>query len=229
MRSRAAGGLLVLSLLGVAGGLYLVSAKPGAGQGPRPMAVAGRFYPADAGRLRAAVEAFLEDAVPPRQERPVAVVAPHAGYVFSGQIAADAFRQAGDHDYDLVVILGTNHTRPPFRGVSFYDGEGYVTPLGMAPIDREATRALMAADADFGFRPEVHREEHSVEVQVPFVQVALPGVKIVAAVVGDSDPDLCGRLGRALARVLAGRRPLIVASSDLSHYPGTRDPSRQTG
>ncbi len=220
MRSRAAAGLLVLSLLAVAGGLYLISATPTAGPGPRPMAVAGRFYPADGGRLQAAVEAFLEDAVPPRQERPVALVAPHAGYVFSGQIAADAFRQASGHDYDLVVILGTNHTQPPFRGVSFYPGDGYLTPLGLAPIDREATRALVAADPDFGFRPEVHREEHSVEVQVPFVQVALPGVKIVAAVVGDSDPDLCGRLGRALARVLAGRRPLIVASSDLSHYPG---------
>ena len=191
--------------------------------GERPPAVAGQFYPADAGKLEAAVKAFLEDAVPPKGERPLALVVPHAGYVYSGQIAADAYRQAMGYDYDVVVILGTNHTRPGFDGVSVYTGTAYRTPLGAAPVDQDLAEALLAQDPRFTFDSRVHEKEHSVEVQVPFVQVAFPGVKILPAVVGTPDSALCARLGRALAAVLRGRRPLIVASSDLSHYPAYED------
>jgi AmmeMemoRadiSam system protein B/AmmeMemoRadiSam system protein A len=185
----------------------------------RAPAVAGRFYPDDPERLRGAIEAYLRDAIPSRGERPLALVAPHAGYIFSGQIAADAYKQAIGHDYDVVVILGTNHTTGGFAGVSIYPGGGYRTPLGIAEIDRQLAAQLTAKDPAFTYEPAVHRSEHSVEVQVPFVQVALPGVKIVAAIVGRPDPSLCERLGKALAEVLEGRRALIVASSDLSHYP----------
>jgi hypothetical protein len=191
--------------------------------GTREPAVAGRFYPADPAKLRGAVEAFLHDALPARDERPIAIVVPHAGYVFSGQIAGDAWKQAMGRGYDLVVILGTNHTTAEFRGVSVFTGAGLRTPLGVASTDRAVAASLVAADRDFGYRPEVHREEHSVEVQVPFAQVALPGVKVVEAVVGTTDADLCARFGRELARAVRGRRALIVASSDLSHYPNHDD------
>ncbi len=109
----------------------VLSADPagdGASVDVRPPAVAGRFYPANAAHLEGAVRAYLEDALPPRGARPVALVSPHAGYIFSGQIAADAYRQAMGHDYDLIVILGTNHTTAGFRGVSIYPGPGYRTP-----------------------------------------------------------------------------------------------------
>jgi AmmeMemoRadiSam system protein B/AmmeMemoRadiSam system protein A len=191
--------------------------------GERPAAVAGQFYPADPAKLEAAVRAFLHDAVPARGERPLAIVVPHAGYVFSGQIAADAFNQARGRDYDLVVILGTNHTTASFDGVSIYPAAGYRTPLGLAEIDEKAAAELAAQDPAFTFRPDVHRREHSVEVQVPFVQIAFPGVKILPMVVGGSDPELCARLGRALAEVVRDRHALIVASSDLSHYPAYED------
>ncbi|HUU45674.1 MAG TPA: AmmeMemoRadiSam system protein B [Acidobacteriota bacterium] len=185
----------------------------------RPPAVAGQFYPGDSVMLAHAVAQYMADAVTPSPERPTAIVVPHAGYVYSAQIAADAFRQAAAHDYDLIVLLGTNHTAPPFRGVSIYPGGGFQTPLGVAETDRDLAERLTAADPDFTFNASVHREEHSIEVQVPFVQTVFPDAQILAAVVGSPDPDLCARLGKALAEAVSERRVLIVASSDLSHYP----------
>jgi AmmeMemoRadiSam system protein B/AmmeMemoRadiSam system protein A len=189
----------------------------------REPAVAGRFYPGSAAALRGAVEAYLRDAVPRKGERPVALVAPHAGYIFSGQIAADAWRQAQGEAIDLVVVLGTNHTAPGFRGVAIDPAGGYRTPLGVAETDSGASEALIAADPDCVFDAGVHAREHSVEVQVPFVQLLFPKARILPAIVGSPDPELCDRLGRALGRVLSGRRALVVASSDLSHYPSAAD------
>ncbi len=191
----------------------------------RPAAVAGSFYPAEPGRLQAAVKAFLADAVPPRGTRPLALVVPHAGYVYSGQIAADAWRQAQGQDYDVVVLLGTNHTSATFRGAAVSPASGFATPIGVAEVDRRAVAALRAADPGVAVDAGVHAREHSIEVQVPFAQVALPGVPILPVVVSSEDPGFCASLGRALAKSLAGRRPLIVASSDLSHYP-TYDAAR---
>lgn len=194
------------------------AATPGAA-GVREPAVAGKFYPADPAKLRAAVEAYLADAVPARGEKPLALVAPHAGYVFSGQIAADAFKQAAGQSLDLVVILGTNHTVGPFDGASVFQGAGYRTPLGVAAVDAETAKAFLAADPVCTYKPEAHTQEHSEEVQVPFVQVLFPNAKIVTAVIGTSDLAQVTRFGNALAKVLKGKKALIVASSDLSHYP----------
>ncbi len=184
----------------------------------RPPAFAGQFYPGDPARLRAALEGFMRDALPERVSQPVALIVPHAGYIFSGQIAADGFRQAAGAPVDVVVILGTNHTSGTFRRISVYDGEGYRTPLGVARVDREIAAALVK-DGGGVFDATLHEREHSVEVQVPFVQHVFPGAAIVPVVVGAPDPEACRRFGRALAALAAGRRMLIVASSDLSHYP----------
>jgi len=194
--------------------------------GIRPPAVAGQFYPSDPAKLAKAVDDFIGDALDASTGRPIAIVCPHAGYIYSGQIAADAFKQAAPYEYDVVVVLGTNHTTAGFDGVSVYLGDGYQTPLGVARIDRELSEQLVALDDDFTFEPLVHRQEHSVEVQVPFVHRLFPDTPIVAAVVGAPNLDLCRRFGGALARVLTGRRALIVASSDLSHYPSYDDAVR---
>ena len=185
----------------------------------RPPAVAGKFYPSDGRKLEAAVKGFLEDALPPRGEKPIALFAPHAGYVYSGQIAADAYTQAVGYSYDVVVILGTNHTVQPFDGVSVFQGRGYGTPLGVAETDQSLAQALLASGSPCTYKPEAHTGEHSEEVQVPFVQVAFPKAKIVTAVVGRPDSALAERFGKALAKALKGRDALLVASSDLSHYP----------
>ncbi|MEW6753938.1 MAG: AmmeMemoRadiSam system protein B [Candidatus Latescibacterota bacterium] len=185
----------------------------------RRPAVAGQFYPADGEELRAAVDAFWEDALPPAPLRPIALVVPHAGYIYSGQVAADAYRQAEGGQYDVVVVIGTNHTTPGYRGVSVDQASGHRTPLGVLPADAELSAALAAADPLFAYRPEVHQGEHSVEVQLPFVQARWPSARVVAAVVGGPDPEVAARFGRAVARLVRDRRALVVASSDLSHYP----------
>ncbi len=192
------------------------------GQDRNPIG-AGSFYPSSSAQLKAAVQAMLGDAVPTRPDRPIALVVPHAGYVFSGQIAADAYKQAAAHRYDTIVIVGTNHTDAGFRAVGICPGTAYRTPLGAVPIDQAFVAALQKADGDCVVDATVHRQEHSVEVQVPFVQQIFPNAKVVPLVVGRPDPALCGRLGRALADVAKDRSVLLVASSDLSHYPSSRD------
>lgn len=189
----------------------------------REPAVAGSFYPGDAGRLRAMLQRLLREAAPPVGPRPAAIVAPHAGYVFSGRVAADAWRQAQGHPIELIVILGTNHTAPDFRKVAAHPGSGFRTPLGVTAIDRDAVRALSEASPDVVLDAGPHAREHSVEVQVPFAQVLFPDARILPLIIGAPDPELCDRLGMALQSLLRGRRALVVASSDLSHYPSARD------
>ncbi len=184
---------------------------------------AGTFYPPSPPMLKAAVQAMLGDALAPRAVRPIALVVPHAGYIFSGQIAADAFRQAAAYRYDTIVIVGTNHTDAGFRKVGICPGHAFRTPLGAVPIDEAFVAALEKEDPDCVVDADVHKTEHSVEVQVPFVQQLFPNAKIVPLVVGRPDPALCARLGRALASVARDRAVLLVASSDLSHYPSRGD------
>ena len=194
--------------------------------GIRQPAVAGRFYPGDPLKLARAIHAYLEDAEAPVGAKPIAIIAPHAGYIFSGQICADAFKQAAGYEYDLIVLLGTNHTAPGFAGVSIYPEGGYQTPLGLARIDAAVSAELLAGAKGFSFKEFMHVREHSIEVLVPFVQTLFPDAKIVTAIVGTAELDVCARFGQTLANVLRGKRALIVASSDLSHYPAYKDAVR---
>lgn len=207
--------------------LLLSSAAALAASAPiREPAVAGRFYPADADKLAAAVRGFMEDARPAAGGRPIAIVSPHAGFIYSGQIAADAFAQAKGHSYDLIVILAPNHTSGGFKGVSVYADGGFRSPLGVAKVDSVAARHLMDLFPEATFDAAVHQDEHAIEVQVPFVQVLFPDTRILPVVVSLRHREACARFGDALARALTGRDALIVASSDLSHYPGYDDARR---
>ncbi len=206
--------------------LMLACAACAAGEAPgtRPPAVAGQFYPAEPERLRLAIEQFMKSAVAPLPgEKPVALVVPHAGYVYCGQICADAYRQVAGQNFDVVAILGTNHTAGGFRGISVYAHGAFRTPLGDALVDEEVAARLLAADRDCTSGGQPHVREHSVEVQVPFVQALFPKARIVPVVVGEPDLDMCSKFGGALAVSLKGRRALVVASSDLSHYPAYDD------
>jgi AmmeMemoRadiSam system protein B/AmmeMemoRadiSam system protein A len=192
----------------------------------RPAAVAGQFYPAEREKLARAIDQFMAGAAKASGGRPVVIIAPHASYVYCGQIIADAFAQAAPYQYDVIVMLGTNHTTGGFHRVSVYASGGFETPLGVASIDEELAARLIGMDEDFVFEPSVHKDEHSIEVHVPFVQKLFPGVKIVPAVIGAPDPGLCERFGEALAVALEGRKALITVSSDLSHYPAYDDAER---
>jgi AmmeMemoRadiSam system protein B/AmmeMemoRadiSam system protein A len=221
--------LFVLASFSVICSLLSAGAGAAAKDMIRKPAVAGQFYPADRDKLSGAVTGYLGDALPPTGEKPIAIVCPHAGYIFSGQIAADAYRQAAGFTYDTVVILGVNHTTAGFDGISVYPSGGFETPLGVAQVDEALAARVMAADQRFGYDPRVHEREHSVEVQVPFVQTVFPKAKILPVVVGTQDADLCARFGEALADAAGGKSILIVASSDLSHYPRYEDAVRVDG
>lgn len=185
----------------------------------RPPSVAGQFYPADPQTLKLAVEEYLRDSAVIPTEKPVALIVPHAAYIYSGQICADAFRQVQGRQYDVVVLLGVNHTTGNFRGISIGDYGSFRTPLGSIMVDEEIASALLSECKDCNRNREVHAREHSIEVQLPFVQTLFPNARIVAAIIHPPEAAMCERFGEALAKVLKRRRALIVISSDLSHYP----------
>ena len=191
----------------------------------RRPAVAGQFYPGDPDELRSMVDGFLAQAIKSGPD-PAALVSPHAGYVFSGHVAGQAFKQAEGVDYDAIVVLGTNHSDPGARGFAIWPEGAYAMPMGDVPIDSELARALMEANDRVTFQRSTHQHEHSIEVQLPFLQRVQPGKKFVPIVVCEPTLSSCESLAGTLATVLKDRRALVVASSDLSHYPQYADAVR---
>lgn len=191
----------------------------------REMAVAGTFYPAD----RAALTAFVDAALAPcgRKELRggiVAVVAPHAGYEFSGKLAGLAYSCIAD-SYDTVVVLATGHTEA-VRGAALLASDDYATPLGKVLTDRKLAAALMKASPLFEDRPSAHAREHAVEVQLPFLQRRLKKpFRLVAAVLNTENLDDLKKIGAVLATALKGKKALLVISTDFSHYPGKKTAS----
>jgi MEMO1 family protein len=184
----------------------------------RRSAVAGTWYPGDRPSLVAEIEGYLS-AVPPLEipGRLVALISPHAGLRYSGPVAAHAYaRLRGLHDL-TVVLVGPSH-RLPFEGVSVYARGAFATPLGEIPIDEAVAEALLAADDVMLDDPAPHRDEHSLEMQLPFLKHLVPGLRIVPLLMGSQDRAEVEALAGALGRALPERDALLVASSDLSHY-----------
>jgi AmmeMemoRadiSam system protein B len=188
----------------------------------RRAAVAGSWYPGTAAALAAELDRYCAR-VTERVDGDVrAVIAPHAGLVYSGPVAAHAYAQLRGRQYDVVVLVGPSH-HVAFNGVAVWPRGSFDTPLGPVAIAEDVADALMGATATVRDRPDAHVREHSVEMQIPFIRHLLPGVPIVPLVMGHQSPGNSRALADALARVLAGRRALLVASSDLSHYhPATQ-------
>jgi AmmeMemoRadiSam system protein B len=185
----------------------------------RKAAVAGSWYPGSAAALAAAVDghlAAIDDAPAPPSDL-VALVAPHAGLIYSGTVAAYAYRLLRGRPVDLIVLVGPSHY-VGFDGVAIYRGAGFDTPLGVAAIDLECAEALMQASPIVREHPPAHEREHSLEMQLPFIRRLAPAAKIVPLVVGRQTAETARMLGDALGAVLPGRRALLVASTDLSHY-----------
>jgi AmmeMemoRadiSam system protein B len=186
----------------------------------RPAAVAGSWYPGTAGALSREVDSYL-DAVPAEAlpaGRLDAVIAPHAGLMFSGPVGAFAYKAAAaSGPYDAAILVGPSHF-VAFDGVSVYPAGAFETPLGAAPIDAALARQLIDASPVVQPLPAAHRREHSLEMQLPFVRRLLPDVKIVPLLMGYQTAETIRALAAALASVVADRRVLLVASTDLSHY-----------
>jgi AmmeMemoRadiSam system protein B/AmmeMemoRadiSam system protein A len=188
------------------------------GEQIRESTLAGSWYPGDAKRLRQDVESYLEKAsVPDLQGQLFALISPHAGYRYSGQVAAHAYKLLEGRRFDTVVIIAPSH-RAYFSGVSVYDRGGFRTPLGLVPLDTEFVTALKERDHRIRFVAEAHVQEHSLEIQLPFLQVAMPGFKLVPLVMGDQSFASCHWLAEAVAGCINKKSVLVVASSDLSHF-----------
>ncbi|MGZ4677466.1 MAG: AmmeMemoRadiSam system protein B [Acidimicrobiia bacterium] len=180
----------------------------------RPAAVAGAFYPGSRDRLAATVRGLLETVdAPPASDAPLrALIVPHAGYVYSGPIAATAYDRIDPARVRRVLLLGPSH-RAPLFGLAVSSADAFATPLGIVPVDTEARRALVVsglATVD----DRAHALEHSLEVQLPFLQAVLPGVPVLPVAVGVAPAEVVADAIDALWTP----DTLVVVSSDLSHY-----------
>jgi MEMO1 family protein len=184
----------------------------------RRPAVAGSFYPADPQVLSRQVQDFLSRAE--KEEIPgeiIALISPHAGFMYSGQVAAQAFKLVQGMKFDAVVVVAPSH-RTHFQGASIYDRGGYETPLGLIPVDKDLCRRILEGSDSLRFIPQGHSQEHSLEVQLPFLQEALGKFNLVPIVISDQGFPTCQKIGQAIAHGVRGKKALLVASTDLSHF-----------
>ena len=181
--------------------------------------VSGSFYPSSATQLASMIDEFLNRADAGEiNGRIKGIISPHAGYIYSGPVAAYAYKAIDKKEYKTVVIIGTSH-HYRLQNIALYKEGSFQTPLGLVPVDAAFAAALDAAGADIVPINSVFEKEHSVEVQIPFLQRTLSGFSIVPVIIGNDSYPLCEELAAALKKVIGSREDvLIIASSDMSHY-----------
>ena len=186
----------------------------------RRAAVAGTWYPEHAASLAAAVDRHLAVADSEAADLEgdlVALIAPHAGLMYSGPVAAHAYRLLRGRSFDVAVLVGPSHFIG-FEGVASSSSGGFETPFGVMTVDADCSRAIAEASEVVRPHPTAHAREHSLEMQLPFLARLAPALPIVPLLMGYQTAATAAALGSALARALAGRKSLLVASTDLSHY-----------
>lgn len=213
----------LIAVLFCSGSLSMAQISKGAKEAQmkeiREPAVSGTFYPDRPDILSRDVKKYIENAKKEKIEgEMIALVSPHAGYMYSGQVAAYAYKLIEGKSFDTVIVVAPSH-RALFKGVSLYDRGGYRTPLGVVPIDVELSKKIMDKRKEVQFIPEAHSQEHSLEVQIPFLQVVLKSFKLIPMVM---EPywnwETCQYLAAAIAETVRGKNVLLIASSDLSHF-----------
>jgi hypothetical protein len=200
----------------------------------RRAAVAGRWYPQSPQALAEAVDGYLTRAARADgkgaglEGNLVAIVSPHAGLMYSGPVAAHAYRLLRNRRFDVAVLVGPSHF-VGFEGVAVVPSGGFETPFGVARIDAACASDVMAATPIVREHAAAHAREHSLEMQLPFLQRLAPDATIVPLVMGRQTAETARALGEALAAALRGRRALLVASTDLSHYQDAATAARLDG
>ena len=186
----------------------------------RQPAVAGSFYPTDTIEIRQLLKTFFAKTSASQPDSNIlAIISPHAGYVFSGEVAATAFNQIfPSKQYKTIFVIGSSH-RSSFAGASVYSIGNYITPLGTVQTDFEIAQKLVSENSLFSFDPQYHRSEHSIEVQIPFLQFRLKNdFKLVPILLGTQDEHICKKISEALEPYFTSEN-LFVISTDFSHYP----------
>lgn len=212
---------VVIAVAVLAGCLAPTSAA--APESVRSAGVAGTFYPGNSNELTTTVDGLLaRAAVPAPEGELVALIAPHAGYAFSGAVAAHSYAVLKGRPTHRVIVIAPSHFEA-FSFTSVYDGDAYATPLGKVAVDKEFARKLVGLNPEVKLSGRGHLmtsqgSEHALEVQLPFLQRTLGGFQLVPIIMGDQSYEASRALGVALAELVRGTDTLIVASSDLSHY-----------
>ncbi len=194
-----------------------------AGQVDRKPAVSGQFYSSDPIRLRADLSTLFAAALPKQSDNVIAMISPHAGYVFSGEVAASSYNQLDpDKKYDNIFVLASSH-RMSFEGASIYNKGDYITPLGRVKVNIDIANQLLKDNPVFNSKSESHIYEHSLEVQLPFLQYRLKKeFRIIPIILGTQSPSTSKKIAGALKPYL-NENNLFVISSDFSHYPSYED------
>ncbi|MBD3383987.1 AmmeMemoRadiSam system protein B [candidate division KSB1 bacterium] len=194
---------------------------------------AGQFYPANARALESKIDGFLHQASKEYTgEKIYGLIVPHAGYDYSGQTAAAAFALLKERDFKTVILLAPSHSEF-ISGASLYSGDYYETPIGLVPVDKALSERLVQASPALSFSSKGHdttaqRPEHSLEVQLPFLQRVLnENFRIVPIIVQDYRPENCRQIGDAIAGSIDQDQTLLLASSDLYHGESCRECKRQ--
>jgi len=197
--------------------LLLLPNSIGCAENIKEPSVAGTFYPADKKALKESVEGFLSR-VEKRQKdgKLIALISPHAGYRFSGQVAAYGFSELKDSAIQKVIVIGAAH-HAGYKGASVYTTGSFRTPLGEVPINERIAKKLLDDEADVRFYPEAYAKEHSIEVQLPFLQTVLKDFTIVPILIGSPTKKTFDHLIEVLSDIF-DEKTLIIASTDLSHY-----------
>jgi AmmeMemoRadiSam system protein B len=181
-------------------------------------AVAGQFYPGEREELSQMIDEFLKNAKVPKIEGEIfGILVPHAGYVFSGPVAAYSYKAISGKNFETVVLIGDSHYEY-FDGVSVWDRGEWETPLGRVKIDEELAKEILNFSKRFLVKDSAHLFEHSLEVQIPFLQKVLKNFKILPLIFGSEDKDW-EDLAKAILKLMERKKILVVASTDLSHYP----------
>ena len=188
----------------------------------RKASVAGLFYPSVKKELMGQISGFLHE-IPnkPLLKNLIGVIVPHAGYIYSGRVAAEVYCLPGLQKFESCIILGPNHQGRGGVGASVYAKGSFETPLGHMNIDEELADTILKRDDRAVFNREAHEGEHSIEVQIPFLQMVNPSLKIVPIVMSDYRYETCQRLSLAIQDAIAAfpvKKILIMASTDFSHY-----------
>ena len=183
----------------------------------RKPSAAGYFYPADPAKLQDEIGLLLSISTPDKNIKNVfGIISPHAGYIYSGRTAAYAFNLVKDVSYENIIIISPSH-REYFPGISIYDGDAFETPLGDIPVNNYIAQELTDRSKLIFKGISGHRQEHAIEVQLPFLQTVLKNFSIVPIVMGDQGRSFIDELSLKLTEVVDDKT-LVVASSDLSHY-----------
>lgn len=200
-------------------GVFAMSSFARADQFLKKPNVSGQFYPAEAKELNKFFDKAFSRVTEVPTNVPVEVlVSPHAGYIYSGWVAAYGFKSIQSLKYKTIILIGPSHYHS-FEGASIWPKGQFETPMGLLNVDEQMASALMTADRDLKILPEIFTPEHSLEVQLPFIVRDFPDVKIVPILMGKPDPTVCARLAQTLHQIIGDRRDvLVLISTDLSHY-----------